>query len=156
MRIVNDYRPLVIAIDAPLSLPARGGFRGCERVLARLGIRSLPVTLPGMRLLAERAISLSRKLREQGFEVLEVYPGGAQDILGLPRKRDRKGLLEGLASLGISINARNVNGDVLDAVTAAYTAWSYSEGNYILIRTSDCSLVLPAPRFVLRKKSQKP
>lgn len=145
LSIVKDYEQALIAIDAPLSLPSRGSLRGCERALARLGIRAFPPTLPGMRQLAERAISLSGKLRERGFRVIEVYPGGAQDVLGLPRKKDLEGLLKGIISLGVALEAQTINGDVLDAVTAAYTAWSYAHGKYIEIRTGDCELILPAP-----------
>lgn len=145
LAIVRSYKPALVAIDAPLSFPASGGLRGCEKALARLGIRALPPVLPGMRQLTERAISLSRRLFEEGFKVIEVYPGGAQDVLGLPRKKNLEGLLRGLSSLGLVLEAQAINGDILDAATAAYTAWSYARGSYILIRASDCELILPAP-----------
>ncbi|MEM4412236.1 MAG: DUF429 domain-containing protein [Thermofilum sp.] len=145
LSVARNYRHALVAIDAPLSLPVSGSLRGCEKALTRLGIRAFPPALPGMRQLAERAISLSEKLREQGLRVVEVYPGGAQDVLGLPRKKNPEGLLKGLLSLGMVLEAQTINGDILDAATAAYTAWSYAHGKYIMIRTGDCELILPAP-----------
>ncbi len=55
-----------------------------------------------MRKLTVRGISLKCVLETQKFTVLEAYPGGAQDVLGIPRKQ--KGLEKlkvGLEKLGI-------------------------------------------------------
>jgi hypothetical protein len=40
-----------------------------------------------MRKLTSRGIRLREILEAKGFCVIEVYPGGAQDVLGLARKQ---------------------------------------------------------------------
>ena len=43
--------------------------------------------------LTERGMRLAKLLKEQGFDVIESYPGAVEDVLGLPRKRvDLRGL----------------------------------------------------------------
>ncbi len=96
---IKAVHPDVVAIDAPLSLPTgrksideRTGnhLRECDKELLRRGIRFFPITLGPMRKLTSRGIALRKALEAKGFRVIEVYPGGAQDILRIPRKQ--KGL----------------------------------------------------------------
>ena len=96
---IREVQPSLIAIDAPLSLPPgrktleeRNGnhLRRCDRELLKSGIKFFPVTLGPMRKLTARGINLRRILELEHFMVVEAYPGGAQDVLGIPRKQ--KGL----------------------------------------------------------------
>ncbi len=122
-------RPDLVPIDAPLSLPAgrptideRSGphFRACDLELRRRGIRFFPITLGPMRMLTQRGLTLKAKVEKLGYRVVECYPGGAQDVWGLPRQhRDRPGLRRGLEAMGIRGLAEVMTGDELDAVTAA-------------------------------------
>ena len=88
--------PQIITIDAPLSLPPgrksieeRTGnhLRDSDRVLLKMGIKLFPITLGPMRKLTVRGIRLRETFEHMGFTVLEAYPGGAQDVLGIPRKQ---------------------------------------------------------------------
>jgi len=137
---VSRSNPVVVAIDAPLSLP-RGRvslevrssihLRDCDRELLRRGIRFFPVTLGPMRSLTERGIRLRKMLESSGFKVIEVYPGGAQDILGIPRKSSGvEQLRKGLARLGIKGLEGVETHHELDAVTAALVAKMFYEGDY--------------------------
>jgi hypothetical protein len=55
-----------------------------------------------MRILTVRGIELHREFEKRGFRAVEMYPGGAQDIWGIPRaRRDLKGLRKGLQRHGI-------------------------------------------------------
>jgi predicted nuclease with RNAse H fold len=127
---IAPARPDLVPIDAPLSLPAgrttihdRSGphFRECDLELRRRGIRFFPVTLGPMRMLTERGLSLKAKIEKLGHRVVECYPGGAQDVWGLPRQhRDRQGLWRGLEALGVRGLTEAMTGDELDAVTAAW------------------------------------
>jgi len=138
---VKRRRPALVAIDAPLSLPAgrrtledRTGphLRACDRELLRMKIRLFPVTLGPMRSLTKRGISLKNLLEDEGFRVIEVYPGAAQDLLGIPRKRAGRGrLIEGLRSLGIGGIRSGATDDELDAVTAAYVGLLFLSGEAI-------------------------
>ena len=91
---VGQAEPDLVTIDAPLSLPHgrmtihdRSGehFRDCDRELQRRGIRFFPITLGPMRMLTERGIALKTKIEALGYRAVECFPGGAQDVWGIPR-----------------------------------------------------------------------
>jgi len=127
---VEETKPALVAIDAPLNLPPgrkniddRNGehFRPCDRELLRRGIRFFPITLGPMCSLTVRGIKLKKILKRKGFKVIEIYPGAAQDIWRIPRKQ--KGLPKlrhGLEKLGLKGLTKTMNGDELDAVSGAY------------------------------------
>ena len=127
---IAPARPDLVPIDAPLSLPAgrttiqdRSGphFRECDLELRQRGIRFFPVTLGPMRMLTERGLALKAKIEERGYRAVECYPGGAQDVWGIPRQhRDLRGLRRGLEALGVRGLTEAMTGDELDAVTAAW------------------------------------
>lgn len=140
LREISLLKPLIVAVDAPLSLP-RGRIslevksnihlRECDRELLRRGIKFFPVTLGPMRSLTKRGIRLKRMLESSGFKVIEVYPGGAQDMLGIPRKTSGVGgLMKGLAHLRIKGLKGDESHHELDAVTAALVAKMFYDGNY--------------------------
>ncbi len=129
LRLIDCARPDIVPIDAPLSLPAgrktihdRSGahFRPCDLELRKRGIRFFPITFSSMRMLTERGLALRAKIEERGFLAVECYPGGAQDVWGIPRQhRDMPGLREGLTALGVRGLTKAMTADELDAVTAA-------------------------------------
>ena len=54
-----------------------------------------------MRMLTERGLALKAKIETLGYRAVECYPGGAQDVWGLPRQhRDRPGLAAGVGGVG--------------------------------------------------------
>jgi len=142
--LVEAEKPLLVAVDAPLSLPSRGYMRLCDEAMARLGLKPLPPLLGGMRVLTERGVALRAALEEAGYTVIEVFPGGAKKILGLPRK-SVEGLRRGLEGIGVKLVADAVDMDVLDAVVAAFTALSYARGRYFAVETEECRVVFPLP-----------
>jgi len=127
--VIERVRPAIVPIDAPLSLPAgrktihdRSGehLRPCDRELQRRGIRFFPITLGPMRMLTERGLAIQARIEEMGCRAVECYPGGAQDMWGIPRHhRDMAGLRSGLAALGVRGLTGALTSDELDAVTAA-------------------------------------
>lgn len=129
LSLIEGAKPGIIPIDAPLTLPTgratihdRSGshFRECDLELRRRGIRFFPVTLGPMRMLTERGLALKARIEEMGYRTVECYPGGAQDVWGIPRqRRDLQGLRKGLEKLGVRGLAESMTGDELDAVTAA-------------------------------------
>jgi uncharacterized protein len=134
---VEEAKPALIAIDAPLNLPPgrkniddRNGehFRPCDRELLKRGIRFFPITLGPMRSLTVRGIKLKKVLKRKGYRVIEIYPGAAQDVWGIPRKQ--KGLPKlrrGLEKLGLKGLTKTMNGDELDAVSGAYVGKLFSQ-----------------------------
>lgn len=145
--LARKIRPKLIAIDAPLSLPTSGGFRPCDLELLRRGIRIFPVTFGAMRKLAERGVRLKRCFDSEGFPVIEVFPGGAQDLLGLPRKhKNLTELRNGLRQLGLVGLKERATHDEIDAITSALVGWMWLNGFAEMI--SDCQgggIVMPLP-----------
>jgi len=135
---IRIFKAELVAIDAPLSLPKgrksledRNGphLRECDRELLRKRIKFFPLTLGPMRKLTERGINLKRVLEQMDFKVIEVYPGGAQDIWGLPRKsKSLEGLRIGLKKVGLKGDFSRMSHDELDAVTAALVGLLYLIG----------------------------
>ncbi|MCE1164933.1 MAG: DUF429 domain-containing protein [Bacteroidetes bacterium] len=144
----------IIGMDAPLSLPPgrktledNNGvhLRDCDRELIKRKIRFFPVTLGPMRMLTKRGIALKKKFERMGIHSIEIYPGGAQDILGIPRKQhSMPKLFKGLVKLGIKGLRKDMNNDELDAVTGAYTAYLFVRGKAeILGSLKKGAIILP-------------
>jgi predicted nuclease with RNAse H fold len=152
---VRDGRPDLVAIDAPLNLPPgrrsmsdrnRSHYRPCDLELRRRRIPFFPITLGPMRKLTVRGIRLKRRLEAEGFRVVEMYPGGAQDVWRIPRaKRDREGLRRGLARLGIRGLSRSASDHELDAATGALVGWLYlMDKAEVLGEFSSGAILMPA------------
>jgi len=126
---VRRTKPDLVAIDAPLNLPPgrrsiedRNGvhYRPCDLELRRQKIPFFPITLGPMRALTVRGIKLRRSLEKIGFRVVEIYPGGAQDIWHIPRARHDLGKLKrGLVRLGLRGLGSGISEHELDAATGA-------------------------------------
>lgn len=128
-------QPNLIAIDAPLNLPPgrktiedRNGehYRVCDLELRKRKIPFFPITLGPMRGLTVRGIELSGELGRIGFRVVEMYPGGAQDIWRIPRAhRNLGGLHRGLQRFGLKGLKKNSTEHELDAATGALVGLLY-------------------------------
>jgi hypothetical protein len=150
---IQQFKPRIIAIDAPLSLPdgrksieerTEVHLRECDRELLKRRIKFFPITLGPMRKLTERGIGLKKTLENMRFKVIEVYPGGAQDVLGIPRKqKGLKKLLNGLKKLKISGLTDKMSDHELDAVTCAYVGKLFLEGKALTFGSLDKSIIMP-------------
>ena len=145
--------PQVVAIDAPLCLPpgrksieerTSVHLRESDRELLKRGIKLFPITLGPMRKLTARGIRLKEILEAEKFSVIEAYPGGAQDVLGIPRKQQGlEKLRAGLEKLGIEgLNSR-MSDHELDAVSCAYVGMLFLEGKAVIYGTPDQGIVMP-------------
>ncbi|MEM0145909.1 MAG: DUF429 domain-containing protein [Conexivisphaerales archaeon] len=147
---VTSSLPDVVVIDAPLSVPSgrsniddKAGphFRECDLELRRLKIKFFPVTLGPMRQLTKRGISLKLRLHGLGFDVIESFPGGIQDVLGIPRHKDMAGLLKGLIKNGLN-GCTNINNEhELDAATMGYLGQLYLERKAVALGDPDEGLL---------------
>ena len=144
-------KPDLVSIDAPLSLPrgryavsddspcrkAGGIVRDAERVLWSRGIRVYPALIRQMQGLTARGIELTRILESQGVKVIESYPGAAQDVLNIPRKKQDESLLAGgLSQFGYSFDGQKTH-DELDAITSALVGHFHLAGEYEAIGAKD-------------------
>jgi predicted nuclease with RNAse H fold len=149
---IQGTKPKLVAIDAPLSLPAgrksieeRTGthLRQCDRELLRRR-KFFPITLGPMRKLTSRGIRLRKILESMNFNVIEVYPGGAQDVLGIPRKQEGLYKLRGgLKKLQIKGITNAMGADELDAVTCAYVGKLYLDGKTLTYGSDDETIIMP-------------
>lgn len=162
LQAIQDAQPDVVAIDSPLALPKgrccadpscpcaiHGIVRSADRVVSRMGYRPFWTLLPSMVNLTLRSIRLRETLESEGIKVIEVYPGAAQDRLGLPRKqRGEEALLQGLYGLGIRFpdpDRKRVH-DELDAITAAYVGLCWLKDEYEAAGPPDeIQIILPLP-----------
>ncbi|HJM88701.1 MAG TPA: DUF429 domain-containing protein [Dehalococcoidia bacterium] len=142
--IVEQFRPAIIAIDAPLGLPegrccadqscpcaVHGIMRDVDRACAAAGYRPFPSLLPSMVKLTLRGIALSQRMLASGQQVVEVYPGMAQDVMGIPRKGESTdGLRRGIFRSGVRgiPRSRRVTHDELDAITCAHVGLMHLAG----------------------------
>jgi len=158
LNLIEKFKPDLIAIDAPLSLPKgrksldkkeKIHFRECDKKLFELGIKFFPITLGPMRMLTKRGIKLRKILERKGYKVIEVYPGATQDILKIPRKNaSLKKLKKGLENFGVKIERRELTHDELDAITAAYTGYLHLKGMSVSLgNENEGTIVIPHPKL---------
>jgi uncharacterized protein len=97
-----------------------------------------------MRKLTSRGIYLKSVLTAENLRVIEAYPGGAQDVLGIPRKQHGvEKLKEGLEKLGIKGLNSQMSHHELDAVTCAYVGKLLLDGKAVIYGASDGGIVMP-------------
>jgi len=145
---VQEMRPRLIAIDAPLSFPPAGrSMRCCDEELKKLGLRPLPPILGPMKMLTSRAIELKKIMQSLGYEVIEVFPSGARRILKLPSKKmGASALRESLLKLGVRGIPEDVDEHVLDAVICALVGVLYLRGRYVKVGDpNESMIILPKP-----------
>lgn len=156
-----DARPHLVSIDSPLCLPSGrisvedddpkraefGIMRECERELKRRGVNVYPCLIPSMQKLTARGIRLASALRERGIPVIESYPGAAQDIMRMPRKRaGLEWLKTGLREFGIvgDYETQKVTHDELDAITSALVGTFHLAGMSEALGTDEeAPLIIP-------------
>ncbi len=156
MKSTLDSKPDVVSIDAPLCLPKgrksleqRGPphLRACDRALLKMHIRFFPITLGPMRMLTARGIALKKKLERKGLEVIESFPGSAQDVLGMPRKQQgleklRKALIK--YGIGGDTRKKEMTHDELDGITCAIVGLKYLQDDYTALGdASEGYMILP-------------
>ena len=109
----------LVAVDAPLLM---SGERYAERFLRGYG--ALPLSVPGMRLLCERAVALRLKIR--GARVIEVFPTATAKMLGFyatPKTR-----MMGYLRRMLHVYRGGENEHEVDAIICAYTALLHIRG----------------------------
>jgi predicted nuclease with RNAse H fold/uncharacterized protein YprB with RNaseH-like and TPR domain/dephospho-CoA kinase len=147
-------KPHLVSIDSPLSLPKGrtrvtnddpgrdkyGIMRECERTLKKRGVNVYPSLIDSMQQLTARGIRMANKFRKVGIPVIESYPGAAQDIMGIPRKRaGLEYLKRGLGEFGLfgPFLTEKVAHDEVDAVTSALVGLFFWRGKFEALGNRD-------------------
>ena len=165
----TTHEPSLIAIGAPLSLPdglccletscpcetttPQNKGRQAELELARMKISCFFTNKRSIiRTLIYRGIELSRRLRDMGHEVIEVYPHASKVILfgdKIPPKNSPSSLSfmkEQLTPLvdGLDLHMNELDRNRCDAILNAYTAHLHSQQATDMLGTPEEGwLVLP-------------
>jgi predicted nuclease with RNAse H fold len=110
-------------------------------------------------MLTHRGIRLADGLRKAGYTVIESYPGAAQDVLGIPRKKaSLEELKRGLFRAGITggFVTADITHDEVDAITSALVGLFYLADDYIALGTAaeDYLIVPRSVRFNYAKLAQ--
>lgn len=159
---IDFHKPVIIGVDAPLSIPnGRYGTyasRKCDRDLGSLGIPTFATSMLAQ--LTFRAMTLRRQLGK--YEIIEVYPHAAKLRLGMMirQKKTEEAARETVQNrLGRFV--KNVpraskilfSDHELDAILSAYTAMLYAGKLTDGIGDRDEGLIhIPASDFQKRFK----
>jgi predicted nuclease with RNAse H fold len=175
LSLAQELAAEVIAIDAPLGLPAGWGCldfpctcgrcqrgpsarRAAERALARLGIGVMWTTKRTiLRPLVEWAMAQRQALERAGKKVIEVYPYASKvALLGRPPAKKttaagRQWLQAGLSRWvhGLAPD-RLLSHDELDAVVAAYTAILWRHGQACALGEEEDGVIVVARPILSR------
>lgn len=153
---VEEFKPLLVAIDAPLSLPigktlnSRYCVRKCDEELRRFGIKFFPINFAGMRSLTERGIKLRKQLESRGIRTIETYPGAFYDLFGLPRPKS-KGMippvLEALKErFSLKVARMDLSVHEIDSIACALVGLLYLKGETISLGDpKEGLMILPKP-----------
>jgi len=143
--LAEKIRPLVIAIDAPLT--DKPELRNCDKMMIKMGFRVLPPNFSHMRELSERGFSLSRKLN---FEVIETFPTAVYKMMGIRKPKSKREIpdvarrLEEIARVKLIREPRSL--DELDSFVCAIVAREKGSGRAIAYGDSSGLIFLPEIR----------
>ena len=126
--------PALIAIDAPLSLPAKGIMRGADREMYKRGYPVFPPRFPSMEKLTLRAMKIAKEIAGRGVDVIEVHPTSTRKALNMPAK-DWDMIQTLFLHLGLKgdLEVRALTPHEIDSITAALTGHLYLQGKTELV-----------------------
>lgn len=124
----------LVAVDAPVTLPNKNAMREADRQMHKLGYPVLPPRFSAMKTLTLRAIRITKKLKENKIQVIEVHPTSTRKALGIPTKNWKR-IQEILQEIGYKgdIERRTLTPHEIDAATATLTAHLYIKGKTKLV-----------------------
>ncbi len=90
-----------------------------------------------MEKLTNRGITIAKKFRDLGVEVIESYPGVAQDILSIRRKQNGlehlKNSYKNFGITGDYLTEQKISHDELDAISSALVGLFYLNDQYVAL-----------------------
>ncbi|MBS7643524.1 DUF429 domain-containing protein [Candidatus Bathyarchaeota archaeon] len=118
-----SVKPELVAIDAPLTFPKKGFMRVADQVMRWRGYQVLPPLFKGMKMLTQRAKSLTKSLEEAKITVIEVHPLSTRKALRMSLHNSKR-IQEEFLKMGFSGNfqRKQLTLHEIDAMTAALTA----------------------------------
>jgi len=84
---VEAFRPDIVAIGSPLSLPEKGNIRKAEQELSKRNLKfRYPIGLLAVEQVVMRGIGLKNHFQSKGFLVIETFPNGFYELIRIPKK----------------------------------------------------------------------
>jgi len=140
IELLKRCKPLVVAVDAPITKPEGGYARELERAAWRRGFKLLPPMMGGMSKLTEVGVKLREELSSIS-EVIETHPRSAAINAGIEPREFALDLLD-----------VPLPRDWNDAIISAFVALAYHLGEFDVVRASDGELyLLPKSRSFWRR-----
>jgi len=142
-----NCQPILVAIDAPLSLPRKGLLRETDREMHKQGYPVFPPLFRTMEKLTLRAMKIAEEIKKEGLSVLEVHPASTRKALEIPSK-DRKTTQAIFLQMGLKGDLkRTLTKHEIDAVISALTGYLYLQGKTQLIgNEKEGYIVVPIKR----------
>jgi predicted nuclease with RNAse H fold len=81
-----NCKPILVAIDAPLSLLRKGLLRKTDTEMHKQGYPVFSPLFRTMEKLTVRAIKIAKEIKKEGVCVLEVHPTSSRKALEIPSK----------------------------------------------------------------------
>ncbi|MET1160291.1 MAG: hypothetical protein ABWW65_04965 [Thermoprotei archaeon] len=134
--IIHKYKPVVIAIDSPLSHAP--GYRKVDIAMKIHGYQVLPPGWRSMRMLIDRSLRLKKLFEERGAIVIETHPRSALKSSGCKNPEDLYN------RIGFHIE-KPLSKDENDALISAIVALYYAIGDVIEISDVDGTIYLLPP-----------
>jgi len=142
---------ILAGIDAPLSLPAEGAWRECERMLHRAGIACYAPLGGAFARVKYFGIATAERLRRAGITCVEVYPYATRRRLEIaPRCKKqtpegRQAIREALCRFidHLAELPEHASHDALDAILAALTVALAARGKCERLAGRDGEILLP-------------
>jgi len=131
---LTKIKPILVAIDAPLSLPKKGAMRKLDKEMHRRGYPVFPPRFPAMEKLTLRARKITQQIKKEELHIIEVHPTSTRKALKMPAK-NWKQIQSIFIQLGLEgdLKARVLTPHEIDAVTAALTGYLHLQGKTELV-----------------------
>jgi predicted nuclease with RNAse H fold len=131
---LTKIKPVLVAIDAPLSLPKEGNIRKSDREMHRRGYPVFPPRFPAMEKLTLRAMEITQQIKREESHIIEVHPTSTRKALKMSAK-NWKQIQSIFIQLGLEgdLKARVLTPHEIDAVTAALTGYLHLRGKTELV-----------------------
>jgi len=129
-----NCQPILVTIDAPLSLPIKGLLRQTDREMYKRRYPVFPPLFRTMEKLTKRAVKIAKDFKREDIGVLEVHPASTRKALEIPSKNwDNIQTIFLQMRLKGDLKKRMLTKHEIDAVTAALTGYLYLQGKTQLV-----------------------
>lgn len=134
-------RPVLVAIDAPLTLPKSGLSRYVDRKMHKLGYPVLPPLCNSMIGLTYRGIKIAKEIERSEINVIEVHPSSARKAMKIPTK-NKEEIIRIFREMGLEISS-SITFHEIDAITSCIVSILYLRGECEVVGDDEGKIIMP-------------